>query len=171
MRAGFWATTAAAALALGGCATISGLGQTAAATSEHARYMGLAAASELFEIEAAQVALTRARRPDVRAFAEMLLRDHTRSAQALASAAQRGGFVAPAGILDAGQRQMLNQLQNAGPETADALYLRQQEAAHGAAYDLHRAYALNGDSTELREFAAMAAPIVREHLAAAQRLD
>lgn len=159
------------ALGLGGCATVASVFDTRAPDpAGHNGYMAAAAASDLFEIESAQAALARAQRPDVRAYAEMLLRDHTRSSVALAEAARRGGFVPAAGILDSSQQVMLNQLQNSGTGTADALYVSQKIDAHARAYALHRNYGLSGDSVELREHATMIAPIVREHQAAAERL-
>lgn len=167
-----WPAIAATAMVLSGCSTVTSVFDTGAPNpAGHTGYMAAAAASDLFEIESAQVALAKSPRADVRAFAETILREHTLSSVALADATRRGGFVPAAGILDSSQQVMLNQLQNAGPATVDGLFLSQQVGAHDRAYALHRDYGLSGDSPELREFATMVAPIVREHLAAAQRLD
>ena len=163
---------AATSLALGGCSTVGSVfgDRGAALPTQHAGYMAQAAASDLFEIQSAQLALSKAQRPDVRAFAEMVLRDHSASSAHLADAALRGGWTPPSGNLDHGQQVMLNELEHAGPQTADALFVSQQIAAHKRAYDLHRTYAQVGDSPQLREFASIAAPTVEQHLLAAQRL-
>ena len=164
---------AATSLALGGCSTVSSLfdgHHSAVLPTEHAGYMEQAAASDLFEIQSAQLAIAKAHRPEVRAFAEMLLRDHSLSAAHLADAAQRAGWVPPPATLEYSQQVMLDQLEHAGPQAADALFVSQQIAAHQRAYDLHRTYAQVGDSPQLREFAAIAAPTVQQHLLAAQRL-
>ena len=163
---------AVTSLALGGCSTVDSLfgARAEALPTLHAGYMAQAAASDLFEIDSANLALAKAQRPDVRAFAEIILRDHSRSAEHLAQAAQNAGWVAPPATLDADQQVMLNELEHAGPGTADALFVGQQIAAHKRAYDLHRTYAQVGESLQLRQFAAIAAPTVEQHLLAAQRL-
>lgn len=168
----FFIAVAASSLALGGCTTVGSLfgEHTAALPTEHTGYMAQAAASDLFEIESAQLALAKAQRPDVRAYAEMILRDHSLSAAHLADAAQRAGWSPPSGNLEYGQQVMLNELEHAGLQTADGLFVSQQIAAHKRAYELHRTYAQIGDSPELREFASVAAPTVEQHLLAAQRL-
>jgi putative membrane protein len=173
MRRAIGALALASTLALGACSTVGdtfGLMHAAPLATEHEGYTRLAAASDLFEIRSAQAALAKAQRPEVRAFAEMLLRDHSQSSLALIGAAQRDGWAPPSATLDASQQAMIDRLQNSGPQSADALFVSQQIAAHQRAYDLHRTYGITGDSPQLREFAAMVAPVIQQHLEAARRL-
>lgn len=163
---------AALSLALGGCTTAeSVLGRLGGATvPTDGSYIQQAAAGDLFEMQAAQLALTQAQRPDVRALARELLETHSQATQRLSAAALQAGLSAPAPALTVGQQQMLGQLQQTGPDGFDAAYLRSQLAAHETAIRLHDAYALSGDTEPLRFVASSAAAAVYGHLEEVRRI-
>lgn len=163
---------AAVSLALGGCSTAQGvLGRFGGATvPSDASYVQQAAAGNLFEMEAAQLALTQAQRPDVRALARRLLEEHSRATQALSAATLRAGMAAPVPGLTAGQQQMLGQLRQTSPDAFDRAYLQTQLPAHEAAIRLHDAYALSGDTEPLRFVASSSAAAVYHHLEEVRRV-
>jgi len=131
----------------------------------------MASASDLFEIQSSQLALTKAQRPEVRQFAQMMIDHHTQTTAALTQAATASGMTPPPPALMPMQRQMMTELQAASTANFDQTYLRQQVPAHEMALALHQNYAARGDTPALKTTAAAAVPIVQQHLAQAQQLS
>jgi putative membrane protein len=132
-------------------------------------YLTSAAISDLYEIEAGRIALRRTACPSVRTFAEMLVEDHRRSAQALASKAKLAGME-PQALLDERRKGMIDNLQAASDGDFDRVFLTQQAAAHQEAVALHQGYAEHGDNEVLRGLASGAAPALEQHLTMARHL-
>src|SRR5687768_7507455 len=164
---------AAAALALGACTAdqdLLGMLSGSSGPVAGSRYVPMAAAGDLFEMQASHLALTQAQDPEVRDLARMLVKDHSQATQTLAAAALESGLSAPAPALTASQQRMLAALQRAPAGSFDELYLRQQLPAHQAALRLHHAYALSGDAEPLRYVAASAVSKVYQHLQEVRRI-
>jgi putative membrane protein len=164
----------AASLALAACATEGGMAEGTAAAgdmtpNQRAAYVRMAAASDLFEIQSSQLAVSRAQNPAVREFAQMLIEHHTMTTQQLTAAATAAG-TPPNSTLLPMQAEMIEQLQGANGAEFDRVYLRQQVPAHERALALHTNYAGHGDTPTLRTVAAAAVPIVRQHLERARAL-
>jgi putative membrane protein len=134
-------------------------------------YVTLAAASDMFEIQSSQMALTKAQNPAIRDFAQMMVTHHTQTSQQLMAAAQAAGMSPPPPMLPAPVQRMLSELQQASGAKFDRVYMRQQVLAHQMALALHRNYAASGDTPALRQVAAAATPIVEQHLVRARQLD
>ena len=134
-------------------------------------YLARAGAGDLYEIQASQIAVRRARDPQVRSFARMLVRDHTRTTRQVLAAARASGLRPRPAMLEPAQRRMIAELNHAPARSFDQLYLSQQIPAHEGALDLHRDYARSGDVAALRRVAAGALPVVEGHLAQARRLQ
>ncbi|RDE04503.1 DUF4142 domain-containing protein [Sphingomonas aracearum] len=167
--------TLAIALALSGAtATVA---QTppppppAEAKTQAMPYVTAAGMSDLFEINSSQIALEKSQNADVRKFAQMLINHHTKTTAATVKAATKAGLTPPPPALDAGATASINELQTASAADFDRIYLAQQVPAHQAALDLHQSYASGGDQAPLRTSAKAAVPIVKQHLAAAQKLQ
>lgn len=167
---------AAGALALAACASTEAdmAADNAAAAgdmtpTQRGAYVEMAAASDLFEIQSSQLALSRAQRPEVRQFAQMLI-DHHRQTTAQLTAAATAAGTPPTPDLMPMQQQMMDELRGASGAGFDAVYLRQQVPAHEMALALHENYARNGDTAALRGTAAAAVPIIRQHLDRARQL-
>jgi putative membrane protein len=164
----------AASLALAACATDGDMAMGTAAAgdmtpSQRAAYVEMAAASDLFEIQSSQLAVTRAQSPAIRQFAQMLIEHHTMSTRQLTAAATAAG-TPPSPRLMPMHAEMISQLQGANGAEFDRMYLRQQVPAHEMALALHSNYARNGDTPTLRTVAAAAVPIVRQHLERARSM-
>jgi putative membrane protein len=134
-------------------------------------YVMAAGTSDLYEINSSQVALEKSQNPDVRKFANMLIKHHQKTTAATMKAAQRAGLTPTPPVLDAGATASINELQTAAPADFDRLYLGQQVPAHQAALDLHQSFATSGDQAPLRTSARAAVPIVRQHLNAAMKMQ
>ncbi|MGX7953153.1 DUF4142 domain-containing protein [Tsuneonella sp. HG249] len=183
--------TAAATLALGACSgsgtgtetgeageagtslTESGAGNAAAASAEAAapadaqRFVDAIAASDMFEIESGKLAQQSAKSQEVKDFAAMLVKDHTKSSADLkAAAGSQNLTVNPQ--MTARQRSDLDALKSAG-DNFDRTFKQQQVAAHTAALSLLQGHAERGEGT-LKDFAAKTAPVVEGHLKEARTL-
>lgn len=148
--------TAALALALAGCAdggVIAPLSRSRG-TENPARYVDAAAASALFESQSAQLAVTRAQRPEVRAYAQELVKRSALGTARLTEMAAAAGVTPPAAALTGSQQRLLGQLERAPAEEFDEVYLRQQLSAQQGAIRLHEPFALAGDAPLLRPVAA-----------------
>lgn len=162
------AAAAALSMSLAGCATNEAAMSAAAAgdmtPTNRDAYVGMAAASDMYEIQSSQLARSRAASPAVRDFAQMMIADHTNTTQQLMAAARASGMPPMTPALLPMQAQMLSQLRSASGPGFDRLYLDQQVQAHQMALALHSNYAQNGDAPPLRQVAATATPIVQHHL-------
>lgn len=169
-----------AALAVAGLAAGAMLpvGETASLSAQPGRgpsrpaivYVAKAGASDLYEIESSRMAARRARRPEVREFAQMLIADHRRTTAEVTAAARADGIRPAPPVLEPSQRTMIRQLSRAGAAGFDRVYMNQQVVAHQQALALHRNYARRGVGNDLRRVAAAAVPVIEGHLAQARRL-
>lgn len=133
-------------------------------------FVAKAAASDMFEIAAAKVALARSSNADVKAFARMMETAHTATTKALKGAIKDAGrtdLVAPA-ALPTDLQNKLDDLNKADAASFDKTYIGQQVDAHQAALDLMQRYAKDGDVAQIKAFAADTAPHVQEHLTKAK---
>lgn len=133
-------------------------------------YLTAAASGDQFEIQSSQLALQTSQNPEVRAFAQMMVADHTATSAELARLASANRMAAPPKVLASHHAQMLADLRAATPGGFDAAYLRHQVSAHQEALNLHRTFAQGGQSAPLRTFAAATAPKVEAHLQRAQSM-
>ena len=135
-------------------------------------YVEAAAQSDAFESLEADTALTQSASPQVRAFAQQMLRDHAQLGQALRQATASAGLEpSPMGAVSADQAPLLGALQSLrGPEF-DRVYWRHQALAHRSALTTTQHYAANGDTPAIRQAAAAAVPIIAGHLAMAEQMQ
>jgi putative membrane protein len=138
--------------------------------TERTAYVGMAAASDMYEIQSSELARSRAQNPAIRDFAQMLITDHSNTSRQLTAAATAAGMAPPAPALLPMQVQMINQLQAARGADFDRVYASQQVQAHQMALSLHSNYAQNGDAEPLRAVASAAVPIIQHHLDTARQL-
>jgi putative membrane protein len=123
-----------------------------------------AGGSDLYEKTASRIVLDSTHNPDVRHFAEMMVKDHTKSTAMVKSAAMRSGLHPKPPMLDAAQRKMVADLRHADGRDRDRLYLDQQKQAHAEALGLMQDYAATGSAPALREAAAAIVPVVQHHI-------
>lgn len=122
------------------------------------------AMSDMYEIAAGKIALEKAESDEVRAFAQMMVADHTTSSKALQDAvATSGQTLAMPTELDAEHRAQVDILNSLQGAAFDREYLSQQMAAHRKALAILKAYAGNGDVAELRQFAQGTISVVQKH--------
>ncbi len=129
-----------------------------------------AAQSDQYEILAANVAVVQAQDPRVRAFAEAMIRDHSRLTENLRQAAVASGLPSPGPGLSSDQAALLSGLQGLRGAEFDKAYARQQDLAHTQAVAVEGSFADAGADPNLRKAAQAALPTIEDHLKQAQKL-
>jgi putative membrane protein len=128
-----------------------------------AAFVSNASQSDIYEIEAAKTAQARTKNPDIKAFAKMMVTDHTATSKALGPLATAAGQT-PADKLDQRRQGFIDNLKTASDADFDKVYVDQQVAAHKEALDLMSGYAKDGSDAGLKDAAAKTAPKVQMHL-------
>lgn len=134
-------------------------------------FLQAAAGSDQFEISEAQTALGQSRNPQVRAFAQTMIRDHAQDAQGLRQAATSGALQPPKMAMSGDQARMLGAIQSLRGQAFDKAYARQQVLAHVEALAVTRGYATGGADQGVRQAAQSAVPMIQRHLEMAQQLE
>ena len=130
-----------------------------------------AAASDMFEIAAAKVALKRSTNPEVKKFAQMMIDGHTKSTAGLKKAlADSGSTVALPTDLPDNLKGELDDLNKVDAKDFDKKYADSQVDAHNDTLNIMQRYAQDGDVPAIKAFAAATAPVVQEHLNMAEGL-
>ncbi|PWJ94387.1 putative membrane protein [Mesorhizobium loti] len=120
-----------------------------------------------FKIESSKLAEEKGVAADVREFAALMVKDHTRAGQDFVAALERSqttASVTPEGppLLPKDQA-MLDQLKALDGEAFQAKYITLQTEAHKQAVALFSTYARSGDDPALKEFAKKTLPTLKMH--------
>jgi putative membrane protein len=130
-----------------------------------------AAMSDMFEISAAKLAVTRASNPKVKAFAKDMIDAHTATTNDLTKAiGESGQSLAPPAALNKDLQDKLDDLTKGDAKAFDKAYMDGQVDAHQSALNLLQRYAEDGDVAAIKAFAAATAPKVQKHLDLAKTL-
>ncbi len=151
------------------------VGQTSAAVmgaNMVSAYVPNAARGDLYEIQAAEIALERSKNPQVKQLAEMIGTDHSDALSRLKTAV---GSDAPdtavPSELDDRRKGLIDNLRSAAPGDFDKVYADQQVAAHEEAITLHRGFGDNKDAYALAGHARTVLPKIEAHLQSARQLQ
>ena len=130
-----------------------------------------AAMSDMYEIQAADIALARSGNAQVKALAQMIKTDHTAASnkfKGLVPTAAPGVSLPTA--LDQRRQGLIDNLHSASAADFDGVYLDQQIAAHREGVTLMSGFKDNTDAPTLAAFAAEVLPKIQAHLDAAEKL-
>jgi putative membrane protein len=136
-----------------------------------AEFAAAASASDLFEIESSKMAQNQAKSAEVKSFAAMLVKDHTKSTVELKAIAAKENITLSPPTLTPDMQSKIDALKSAKGEQFDTLYLSQQVPAHEAALKLHQGYAQSGDNAALKDFASKTSTVVSKHLDEARAMS
>lgn len=134
-------------------------------------FLMAAGQSDVYEITSSQIALMKSSDPAMKRYATELIGHHTMTTNNALKAAKAGGVTPPPPVLDAANRALIAELQNAPAGDFDRVYIGQQIPAHQGALALQTAYSQGGDVAPLRTAAKGALPYIRQHLAEAQAMQ
>ena len=126
-------------------------------------FVNSAAASDAFEVQAGQLALTKGHSARVKKYANTMVSAHTQTTQQLMQIAQSKG-VTPSATLDPDQQKLMTQLQDAKPALFDREYLHDNVVAHQATEKVFQDEIANGQDADLKQFATTTLPIIQQHI-------
>jgi len=130
------------------------------------------AISDMMEIQAAELALSRQPDADTKPFAERMVKDHQETSKELKALVAGGKVkVTLPMALDAEHLKKLDELKAKTGKEFDRAYDQMQVQAHEEAVMLFEAYAASGDNADLKAWAAKTLPHLKEHLAMAKKLS
>jgi putative membrane protein len=133
------------------------------------KFVTQAGESDLFEIQTSQLALQRAKSPEVKKFAQQMINEHTNSSKQLSSIAQQKGYKLPTTMGQA-NASLLTQLTKAADANFDNTYMQLQVTAHTKTLDNYRNYINNASDSQLKAFATKTVSVVDKHLKMAQSM-
>jgi putative membrane protein len=149
----------------------TGLGTAAVGSVASGAFVRDAAIGDMYEVEAARMALERSKSAEVKKMAQMIFDDHTTSADKLK------GLIATGQVketlpteLDERRKGLLDNLRGSGGTDFDGRYIKQQIAAHHEGLALMAGYKAVGQDPALKAFAAEVEPKIQMHLDMAQKL-
>jgi putative membrane protein len=125
-------------------------------------FMRMAAHSDQFEIQSSQLALQKSSNPEVRAYAQMMIQEHTQSSQQLSQIAAQMGYTLPTEPSEF-QQAVIEQLAQLSGAEFDRAYMEAQANGHDQTAAIYRTEIGQGQAPALKTFAAQILPIVEEH--------
>ena len=137
------------------------------AGDQEKRYVAKVALLDNFELEAARIALRRAKAQPVKAYAQLMLDHYEGAMDRLRVAAGAVNAPVPTVLADE-QKALLAALRDAPEQEFDRRYMEGQVAAHQEALALHRGY--GGDSVVLRQHAERHATLAEQYVMAARQV-
>ncbi len=132
-------------------------------------FANTAATGGMAEVQAAQLALTKTKRPGITRFANDMITDHTKANQQLMQLAQSKNITLPTSLMD-DQQQQLTKLQGESGRAFNHDYVADQAMDHQMMLTAFQDEAANGTDPDLKAFAAQTVPVIQSHLVAAQKL-
>lgn len=137
---------------------------TAIAAPPAPDFVKMAGASDMFEKQSSQAVLASTHDAKVRSFAQMMIKDHTKSTSMVKMAAMKSGLHPKPPMLMDKQKDDLAALKAAHGQERDRLYIEQQKPAHQDALALMQDYGSSGDKQPLMMVANKIVPVVQHHI-------
>jgi putative membrane protein len=127
-------------------------------TARH--FLIVASIKNLQEVSAGEQAIQKAKQPEVRAFAQMMIKDHGQSEQQLLTLAKSRGINLPPAATGGIKPDPLL----AGAANFDAAYVHAMSAGHGNTVQMFENYATTGKDPAVRAWAQQMLPTLKMHL-------
>jgi putative membrane protein len=145
-------------------------GPPAAPSPKTENFVDTAAVANTFEIQSSQIALKKTTNKQITDFAHLMINDHKRIGDELASIAQKQNLQLPKG-LDSKSQSSLKRLQSESGRRFARTYARMMLKGHRQAVKLFQSYARNGDDEQLKEWAQQTLPTLQEHRRRAEAME
>jgi putative membrane protein len=166
-----WLTAAASAAALAlGVPAIAQDKKAEGLAKQDRQALQRMALADMAEIEAGKVAAQKASNPEVKKFAEHMVKEHSQMLDEGGKLAQSKGVKPPAAP-DKKHQNALEKLQGLSGDEFDRRYMRQMVRDHEDALKLADKTAKAAKDPELKAHAEKGAPHIKEHLAMARRIN
>ena len=135
-------------------------------------FVNKAAQTNMFEVQAGQLAEQKDQRQPDQKFAKRMVKDHSKAGDQLKSLVDSGKVEAqlPAS-LDEAHQQKLDHLQTLSGKQFDKAYDEAQKQGHKDAIATFQNYARDGHNAALKQWAQKTLPTLKEHLSMAKKLN
>lgn len=128
-----------------------------------------AANGGMAEVALGKLALTKTTNPSVKDFATMMVSDHGKANEKLATIAKAKNITLPADV-DADHQKKMDDLSKLNGKDFDKAYVDAMVDGHQKTLDLMKGEAKDGKDADLKAFATETAPIVQAHLDAIKKI-
>lgn len=135
-----------------------------------AKFMMMAATSDMNEIGLSRIALEKSSNEEVKRMAQMMIDDHTKSSEELKPIAMSKNVMLPA-TPDAKHQAMMTKMQAMSGMDFDMMYIKAMVKDHEKAVKLHQKESTGGKDADAKAFAAKTLPVVQMHLSMAQSMQ
>ena len=130
------------------------------------------AISDMFEIQAGQLAAEKAQNSDVKSFGQEMVDDHSKTSDDLKELIKDENIkVELPAKLDEEHQTKLDKLKGLSGNQFDKTYVQTQVKAHEQAVSLFEAYAAAGENDDLKDWVEDTLPKLKEHLKEANDLN
>jgi putative membrane protein len=136
----------------------------AMATPSTSTFLTNTAVANLFEIESSKVALAKTKNDKIKAFANLMVTDHTGAGTKFKQAVTDAKLTPPAEKLDAKHQALLDDLKKKEGAAFDSAYVKAQHDGHVETVAMFEAYAKGGDNARMKQFANEMLPTLKAHL-------
>jgi len=134
-------------------------------------FLRKAGESGLLEMQASELAVEKAQHPEVKKFAEIMIKDHGQANKELKSLAESKGFQLPV-ELEGDKQDLMKELRQAEGASFDDEYVDEVAVdAHEDAVDLFEDAADNAEDADIKAFAAKLLPTLQSHLEQGEKLN
>jgi putative membrane protein len=145
-------------------------GHAEMASGDTQAFFEKAASSNQFEIEAGRLAAQKAANPQLKAFGQKMVADHSKANQELRSLASRKGMTIPLTMSDDHQKK-LDELRSLSPgKDFDQAYRDLMVDNHGISVSLFEDTVKDAQDPEVKAFAAKMLPTIQHHESQAKAL-
>lgn len=134
-----------------------------------AEFATKAAVGGMAEVEFAKIALTKTVDPQIKAFADMMVKDHGKANEELMTLATGKNITLPTALDDEHQKKF-DELSKLSGKDFDKEYVKTMVDGHKKTLDLMDKEAKDGKDVDLTAFAAKTSPIVKAHLDMIQKI-
>jgi putative membrane protein len=135
-----------------------------------ARYFIIQASiGNLQEIAMGRLAAEQAVSPEVKAFAQRMVADHSKAETQLMQLIKARGFQIPREATDVPVEDLM--LKNTPAKDFDRVYIHMMVPGHRQTVQLFSSYALTGKDPDVSAFARQTLPVLKEHLASVIAID
>ena len=143
--------------------------ETATVDNPDQKFAEKAALGSMMEVEAGKIALSQATRPDVKAFAQKMIDDHTKAGQELNRVASAKNMMLPT-MLSESQQKDLNDLREKKGDDFDKAYVSMMVDDHKDDVDDFQDAVDKLDDGDLKTFAINTLPTLQKHKMAIEEI-
>ena len=143
---------------------------TTTVKEDDSEFLVEAASGGMMEVEAGQLAATKAQNPRVKAFASMMVEDHTKANEELKALASGKSITLPTAVGEDHQKHITELREKSGMDF-DKAYMKMMVDDHNDDVEDFQSASNNAKDESVKAFAAKTLPVLRMHLDSARAIN